>query len=103
MASPQSPVTRSLYAAVEVVCGKQCCEDVWALTGRRTLMADAPMLPLKTCSMQGTCACKFRKFPDRRQESSERRAVSGYRSSVRSAWYPGEERRGRRGRRATDV
>jgi hypothetical protein len=76
---------------------------VSALTGRRTLVSEAPMLPLKTCNMQDTCACKFRKFTDRRQESSERRAAPDYLGSVLSAWYPGVEHRGRYGRRQTDV
>lgn len=91
------------FAAVEVVCGKQCCEEVWALNGKRILTQDAPMLPLKNCSMQDRCACKFRKYADRRQEGTDRRALGGLRHSIRSSWYSGSERRDRSGRRESDV
>jgi hypothetical protein len=91
------------FAAVEVVCGKPCCQDVGSLGGKRVLTKDAPMLPLKNCTMQDKCTCKFRKFNDRRQPDAERRALGGLRHSIRSSWYSGDERRDHTGRRDTDL
>ena len=93
------PNSASKFQAVAVSSGlEECCKDAKALSGKRFLMRNAPVLPLKGCNLP-VCNCRYVKYEDRRQEP---RRDSEY--GIRSSFVRDVERRGSgRGRRKTDV
>lgn len=95
-AMPQAP---RKYPAVTIVAGTNSCGAVDALEGVRMLATHAPTLPMSNCSVPAQCRCRFRKFPDRRDDEQGRRSGFG---EERAAWYAGGQRRKSRGRREKD-
>jgi hypothetical protein len=85
------------YHAVALICGAHACPDARAAQGNRILSRTASPLPLPTCADPHRCTCHYLKFNDRRQEQ---RRMFG--TAPDGRWYAGVERRGSRGRRATD-
>jgi hypothetical protein len=92
-----SPTNR--YAAVTIIPGKPCCSAVGELKGARILAADVPKLPLPSCTVGDNCRCRYKKFPDRREDDLGRRSDFG---EERAAWYVGTQRRKSRGKRSAD-
>lgn len=88
--------TPNRFSAVSIVCTSASCPAAQALKGQRYLSAKAPRIPLADCASPATCACTYRKYPDRRVE--ERREGS----SGLGRTNPQPERRRSRGRRSTD-
>ena len=76
------------------------CGAASSLADKRFLKRDAPSLPLKDCD-KTTCKCGFVKHTDRREDEGDRRALYGLRAELH-AIHTGDERRKRRGRRASD-
>lgn len=76
------------------------CNAASSLADKRFLKREAPSLPLKECD-KATCKCGFMKHTDRREEDEDRRALYGLRAELH-AIHTGNERRKRRGRRASD-
>jgi hypothetical protein len=93
---PTSGSQRRQWHAVEVVAGNGACKAASAWTGCRLLSRAAPRLPLAECDV-ARCTCKYRHFGDRRH--ADRR---GHPPSVLPQQRAPSERRGRRGRRASD-
>jgi hypothetical protein len=87
------------YPAVAIIPCAGACAAAVAVAGRRLLAAEAPLLPLRDCTMLTRCQCRYRKFPDRRDEDAERRSPQG---SIGANWYGGQDQRRRRGRRQDD-
>ncbi|MFZ2509225.1 MAG: hypothetical protein WAW79_12220 [Steroidobacteraceae bacterium] len=85
------------YPAVAIITTGNCCSAVESLKGAKSLAVEAPMLPLKDCSMPQQCQCRFKKYADRRSDEDDRRSLG---ASERSIWYSGEERRKPRSRRS---
>jgi hypothetical protein len=92
------------WHAVAISTGVSCCKASVFLRQTRFLSSQAPPLPLQGCSQPKSCVCKYKHFGDRR--SGPRRvteselfqnALSRHKAA---AWT--QERRARRGRRATD-
>jgi hypothetical protein len=90
--------TTSHPAAAIIPCAGACAAAV-AVAGRRFLAAEAPLLPLRDCTRPAGCQCRYRKFPDRREEDAERRSPQG---SIGSNWYGGQDQRRSCGRRQDD-
>lgn len=86
------------WAAVSVTAAGGGCAAARALKGKRFLGGDAPRLPLKDCAAPATCRCAYRKYADRREGPRREEEQTGMR---RSGLAP-QERRVRRGRRASD-
>ena len=84
------------FHAVAIRPGDDSCEEIYRWTGRRILSADAPILPLRGCTAH-TCTCQYKHFADRR--AGPRRTTDHFNLPVE---FSGSERRGGRGRRATD-
>ena len=64
-----TPVKRTQpYAGVEIHCGQNACTEAKGLRNKKLLASSAPALPLTGCSADN-CACAYRKWDDRRQES----------------------------------
>jgi hypothetical protein len=76
----QSSRRRSFKGAAINPC-ENSCEASKALAGQRFLVEQAPRLPLEACDRLATCACRYHKYPDRRQDE-ERRNVYGALSTV---------------------
>jgi hypothetical protein len=89
----------SKYSAVTIVASRDCCAAVQELVSRKILAATAPRLPLTDCTSPSRCQCRFKKFPDRRDDDDDRRQL---RYEVHSAWYPGPQRRKSTTRRRQD-
>lgn len=87
------------YPAVAIIPCAGACAAAVAVAGRRLLAAEAPLLPLRDCTMLARCQCRYRKFPDRRDEGAERRSPQG---SIGANWYGGQDQRRSRGRRQDD-
>ena len=79
------------YAAVTIVAARECCSAVQELAGQKILAATAPMLPLADCTSPSLCQCRFKKFPDRRDDEEDRRNL--LRNEAHSIWYQGPQRR----------
>jgi hypothetical protein len=88
--------TQHRWHAVAIVAGAGACAAAAARKGQRYLAREAPQLPLPDCDAQ-RCSCKYRHFEDRRGPA--RRATE--REGIR-ARAVANERRAKRGRRATD-
>ena len=86
------------YHAVSIKAGPSCHRTKLEYGDRRFLSAEAPLLPLPTCSSTG-CRCQYLHHDDRRVEPDRR---------LRDVWNPnsplavGGDRRRLPGRRATD-
>ena len=90
-------VGASPYHCVSVTPGKDACPTAQTIKGNRFLSAEAPPLPLPSCT-SARCRCTFTHFNDRRR--GDRRnpySPQTHTYMVRG----GDERRGRRGRRAS--
>jgi hypothetical protein len=77
-----------VYRAVSLAPSLMCCAEATRTTGKPLLVAEAPHLPLKKCTMPKSCNCKFRKLPDRRD--GDRRLFG---ETETSRWFAGIERR----------
>ncbi len=92
------------WHAVAISTGSTCCKAAQQLKQTRFLSSQAPTLPLKGCTLSKACHCKYKHFSDRR--SGPRRATeselfqNALARHTAAAWI--QERRSRRGRRATD-
>jgi hypothetical protein len=92
------------WHAVGISTGVSCCKASVFLRQTRFLSGEAPPLPLQGCTQPKSCICKYKHFSDRR--TGPRRAVESelFRNALSrhtaAAWT--QERRARRGRRATD-
>jgi len=88
---------RNRWHSVVVAGPANVCAAALACKGKRFLSSEAPRLPLEGCDA-ARCECRYRHYNDRRGEprrSDERTGAARTRAST--------ERRGTRGRRATDV
>jgi hypothetical protein len=83
------------YRAVTITPAKGSCPQAVRIRGKSFLLKEAPRLPLPSCAHPASCACRYRKHPDRRIR--DRRDVF-----ASSRWYNGTERRRSGGRRASD-
>jgi hypothetical protein len=86
------------YPAVAVIPCSGACAAAVAVAGRRFLAAEAPLLPLRDCTLPAGCHCRYRKFPDRREEDAGRRSPPG---SIGANWFRGQDQR-HGGRRRQD-
>lgn len=86
---------QAFYAVVIIPCTQPCAE-AQRLSSRRILARSAPFLPLPACESADSCACRYRKFSDRRRGFERRH--SGFPK-------PGqiERRRPAAGRRSIDA
>jgi len=91
-----SPET-SPYRAAEVIYPECACDAVRALGGRRYLLREVPRIPVPDCTMR-KCECSYVRFKDRRNESSDRRALFSIRTNMYTT-HGNNERRRRAGRR----
>ena len=89
---------RLRYHCVSIVPGAAGCDAAKAISSQRILSAEAPRLPLATCSKPSECNCTYRHYDDRR--ATERRASD--RGDSTAPWSEHERRRPG-GRRMTDV
>lgn len=88
------------YAAVSVEVGSDCCEAASDLADHVFLVGEVPLFPLRDCTEQTLCRCRYSKRNDRREDDDDRRSFV---TEQRSLMYGGlEKRRNRRGRRADD-
>ena len=58
----------SPYRALEIIPGPRACAVAKRFAKHRFLLGEAPSPPLAGCDQQGSCTCKFQKFPDRRTD-----------------------------------
>ena len=86
---------RHRWHAVTIIGTAAACAAAQACKGKRILSSEAPRLPLPGCDA-ARCDCKYRHFGDRRAEP-RRAAETGFDNSRVES-----NRRGGRGRRATD-
>ncbi len=54
------------WKAVAILADDSACEAARQLRGQRFLSRDAPRLPLRECTRQNQCQCKYRHLKDRR-------------------------------------
>jgi hypothetical protein len=96
------PVQKNPYRAVSINRGPNPCEAVKAIGSKRFLVedGDAPELPLPQCDAE-TCSCKYAHHADRREKGDRREEYAGLRTQIHEH-VTGAERRGKRGRRASD-
>jgi hypothetical protein len=97
---PQQASARSPYLSMSLMLPIKHCASAAEVENKRFLVREAPTLPLDGCD-HTTCKCGFIKHPDRREDDSDRRALYGLRAELH-AINAGNERRKRRGRRASD-
>ena len=83
------------WHAVAIVATARSCEAARACKERRFLSADAPALPLEGCDA-ARCDCRYGHFDDRRRGPRRSEEKGGTPKAMK------EDRRERRGRRATD-
>jgi hypothetical protein len=92
------------WHAVAISTGSTCCKAAQKLKQTRFLSSQAPSLPLQGCTESRQCHCKYKHFSDRR--SGPRRATESelFQNALarHTAAAMTQERRSRRGRRATD-
>jgi hypothetical protein len=98
MVTPMVKPPGPRWNAVSVVSASGGCEAARALKGRRFLSADAPRLPLAECPAAMTCQCTYKKYADRRAGPRREAEKTGLHRTP-----AGQERRGKRGRRSTDL
>lgn len=97
---PRRTPAGRLFASVTVVPGSSCCHAARKLRHKRTLVDEAPRLPLPDCTQPESCECTFEKHADRRANKNGDRRVPGLWQP--GLWKAGGERRANRGRRASD-
>jgi hypothetical protein len=85
------------WGAVRLVTHGEACARATALVAKRFLDRDAPVLPLKGCTLSAACNCLYKHYVDRRAGPRRDEEVSG-RRVVRAP----VERRSARGRRGSD-
>jgi hypothetical protein len=85
------------YRAIGIIPGAHCCGSAKKAFGRKFLERDSPPLPLPGCTSPEACRCRFKKYVDRRQD--DRRHPFGGAFGWNTA---ADDRRKRRGRRASD-
>jgi len=95
---------KASYHAVCIQSGNQACEAARHVRGRRFLAAEAPRLPMPSCS-RAECNCVYVHFDDRRvrnrrdvyanksymigeQDQEERRQVTGRRKTDMARFHP---------------
>jgi hypothetical protein len=93
LANTEAPATD--FRAVAIVPVASSCKPAKRLRGKRFLTREAPRIPLSTCPDPANCACRYRKYADRRADDRRDIVSSG-------RWYTGVERRQSNGRRADD-
>ena len=86
------------WHAVSIVTKIPCCGSVHAFRGRRFLSAEAPLLPLASCTMRDTCTCAYKHHADRRGPPRRKEEITG----VSQRRYIEQERRVTHSRRQTD-
>lgn len=87
------------HRAVEIKPSRRdACEAVKKLTGKRLLVSEAPLLPLRDCTSE-KCECRYVSFADRRQDP-RRDDDLGITHTMRMS---NDRRSSSRGRRKTDV
>ena len=91
---------RASYQSLSLMLPIAHCDAAGSLAEKRFLKREAPSLPLQGCN-QTTCKCGFVNHTDRREDEGDRRALYGLRAEMH-AIHTGNERRKRRGRRASD-
>jgi len=97
--TPEGVRGKHPWYAVEIVASKAACSAAQALKGKRFLSEEAPLLPLPTCALPGSCHCVYKKHTDRR-DNSVRRSEDD--TGIRRMIPVAQERRSKRGRRKTD-
>ncbi len=95
---PADPRRASPWHAVSIVTPNFCCEAAQRARGARFLSAEAPRLPLPTCTYDASCLCSYKHHSDRRGQPRRRDDVMG----LRRRGYTVNERRGNFGRREDD-
>ena len=85
---------KTKYRGAEVIASEDACDAARSLTNLRSLSADVPQLPLKTCDRPAACKCKYRHFDDRRRVFPRR--------VQHATRHRGVEQRVWRGRRESD-
>jgi hypothetical protein len=93
------------WHAVGISTGASCCRASVFLRETRFLSSQAPPLPLQGCTLPKSCVCKYRHFSDRRsgpRRTTESELFQNALSRHTAASWTTQERRARRGRRATD-
>lgn len=103
-AATRPVAAKNPYRATSIVAGRQACDAVMKLRGKRFLVAarEIPALPLPDCD-QPRCTCKYAHHEDRREEGGgDRRGPPGLRSELHTHSGKTERREKRRGRRASD-
>ena len=93
------------WHAVGISTGVSCCKASVFLRDTRFLSSQAPPLPLQGCTLPKSCVCKYKHFSDRRsgpRRATESELFQNALSRHAAASWSSQERRGRRGRRATD-
>jgi hypothetical protein len=88
------------YRAAEITRGQGACAAAIAISGKRLLLQEVPLLPLPDCTSR-KCNCTYIRHKDRRSLTSNRRAEFSMQTRLYST-YADEDRRRRRGRRAED-
>ena len=86
------------YQAVSIIHSRKACPAALAEGDRRFLARRAPTLPLPDCDRPERCTCRFQKYPERRTGSQRLEKVNGV-----GRWYPGLEKRLKKGRRLVDL
>lgn len=86
------------FRAVSIDSSGPRCAAAKHVAEQRFLMREAPRLPLADCTMTASCACRFRKVPDRRD--GDRRLFGGTGSNV---WYSGTDSRKSGSRRHSET
>ena len=78
---------RLKYRGAEVIAAEDTCGAARSLTNLRSLSADVPLLPLKTCDRPATCKCKYQHFDDRRRAFPRRVPhATAYRGVEQRVW-----------------
>ena len=85
------------YQAVAIIHTRKACPAAQAEGDRRFLARRAPTLPLPDCDRPDRCTCKFQKFAERRTGAQRLQKTNEV-----GRWYPGVEKRKRKGRRVVD-
>jgi hypothetical protein len=86
------------YHAVSIKSGASCSQTELNYGLRRYLSQEAPLIPLPTCDTRN-CRCRYVHHEDRRDGFTRRR---GDIWDLNARLSTGGDRRGSRGRRATD-
>jgi len=87
------------WHAVSIKSERFCCEAARKVGAIRFLAAQAPRLPLSTCSAAEACSCKYKHHNDRRGQPRRKEDISG----MRRRDPTGNERRVSTDRREMDA